>query len=320
LARCGGIRDKRTTTETRLYAHREIPSSRFGSPRGAALLTSASTLQAGDSQSRHSHALNEFGLWIAIAAAIAAFGKFLDDYYLGNPAKDWVRIQLIKGFIFLEMPLLSRFNPFGPPRLWMIWFSLTYMICLLNYPTLIGLMSHAVSNRQFVEYLKVPYFAILISVAGLSYLWVRTVCFWLLARWIKKMNDAGPPTSVASDSEATKQLAIRIVKSRVRRINTVLFAVMIFWIVVISYQIVSYSITQVLKLLFYAFLVTTALYLVIFIGLSILKILNWLINGLQTIIQHTFDKASSPKGSPFTYFGALIGLAVLIGKIIYRSA
>ena len=48
------------------------------------------------------------GFWIAVAALIAGAGKFLDDHYIGNPAREWLRTLLKSGFIFLERPLLPR--------------------------------------------------------------------------------------------------------------------------------------------------------------------------------------------------------------------
>jgi hypothetical protein len=50
--------------------------------------------------------------WMAVAGLILYVGRFLDDNYIGNPAREWLRMQLIRGFFFLDGPLVPRL--FGP--------------------------------------------------------------------------------------------------------------------------------------------------------------------------------------------------------------
>jgi hypothetical protein len=265
---------------------------------------------------RNSNWLNEFGLWIAIAAAIVGFGKFLDDYYIRNPAREWLRVQLIKGFIFLDTPFLSRLNPFGPRKRWMIWSSLIYMVCLVNYPIIVYKTASLLDQPPLLKYLKVPYIAVLLSVAGLSVLWIRAFSLWLLARWMTKMDQRGPPVSVSGDTEATRQLAIKLVKRRVLAMNIATQGTLFLWAVILWPRLASHAFLDVVWLFVYATVVTWTMYLLIFVAIACLMLLNLAVKGFQKVIQHVFDKASSPTTSPFTYVGALVGLAVLIGKVI----
>jgi hypothetical protein len=296
----------------------------FSSVRRA-LLVLAFTLSATaaaeqPAQRTGSSEIKEFGIWIAIAALIAGLGKFLDDYYVGKGAKDRIRSALIRGFVFLETPLLSRLNPFGPPNLWMIWFTLAYMASLFMYSTVIDRIGTWSGNPWFIAYLKVPSASILLSAASLSILWVRNFSFWLIERSIKRLDEAGPPPSITDQPEAVRQLAVALVQRRVRWMNIVGLALLVVWAVILGRHFPQlHTVGEAGKIIAYAFVPTLLLYVLFYAVIVFLLLLNVAVKLVQKIIQHTFDKGSAPTTAPFTYFGALIGLLVLIAKIAEAS-
>jgi hypothetical protein len=286
----------------------------------AATVSACSSLgsaAAQPAQTSDSHFLKEFGIWIAVAALIAGAGKFLDDYHVGKATKERIRSALIKGFIFLETPLFSRLNPFGPSNLWMIWFTLVYMASLFAYPTAIDKIGAWFGNPWFIAYLKVPPLSILFAAAGLSLLWVRNLSMWLIRQSLKRLEAAGPPAAIADQPEAVRQFAVAFIKRRVRWINIAGLGLLLIWAGILRYYSApSYTVGQIAETVAYAFVPTLLLYLLFYAAIILLILLNMIVKLVQKIIQHTFDKGSAPTTAPFTYFGALLGIVVLIAKLV----
>jgi hypothetical protein len=241
------------------------------------------------------------GGWIAFAALILAVGKHLDTNYIGNPAREWTRAKLISAFLFLELPLLPRL--FGQRAMLVAsaMFVILYTWILLKMSAL----PPAVLDSYFPgQNPRVVQAGLLLSCALISFQLLRNSLFFAESE-AKKVK-----------REKYSVLAWRFHEFRTAATRVSLAILPIAYVIGFMMFMRGMSNPDMLISFAYAFLYQAFLYILILAIFFALCAVNYIVILLQRIAQHVFDKASSPKTSPFTYFSELLSLFVLAAKLI----
>lgn len=239
------------------------------------------------------------GVWIAVAALIFAAGKFLDANYIGNPAREWARTKLISAFLFLERPLLPRLFGHRAVLIASSLFAAFYTWILLWEASLPPEVLHSFFPGQDP---KVTQTGLLLACSVLTFRFLRDSLSFL--------------ESQVDSARRYSDFARRFHAMRVRATRFMLGFSPIAYAILFVLGIRDMTAYDIVTSVALALISSSMLYILLLILYIALSILNYIIIFLQRIAQHLFDKASSPKTSPFTYFAELLSFGVLIAKLV----
>lgn len=252
---------------------------------------------------------------MAIAAFVAALGKFGDDYYFKHDTRNWLRDHLTRWFFFVDDVRIPDFVD-----LLLRWFRgrilrvVIVLLCSL-YALLIG------SITGLLDLLLVSGPLLVVAPMLLAFFAPIFLDDFLISNTAVTL--IGASASMWCMGRAARHRAVA------RRILWVTAAALIPWVVAAVNAFLAYRIgldghpytSEIKLMLALAFVMPgaiaasqpIAILLVLTCGFASLR------TGLRVVqwaLLHIFDVASHPRNSPLTYFCALLSIFILGTRIV----